>query len=515
MPLLAFFSVLVLALSASATPSEDFKTIQTAVMTSALAADLNSGKPSNEMRESLLAAASPSDQQNIKSMLSRWKKPTDVRYEAQFDHLVIFTIENEEVFRIFPKPNSSGAYYINGREWTIPADRNSYKSLNQFFNSQRSHSASRSAKSLFDVFQTLISPVHATSKDLRSKALSAAFYYSVGQSKLGSFNGEEAKTQLMIQNPSEKLLRSSGGIFRKTWDAVAGKPKDVQCTPTGAKGRILIDKEPLEFQTTNDGRVIFRMFDEKRTTFQAKPELSRFYEQEAIALRNALERHKSHKEGHIAPLARDFCSYPLYAQIPNITKFCQNPTVQEFNKKYLNDEEYRTLATLIEKSEIVEALAAQESGPALVHGQVRFSECQDAACTSMKAAKSPEQSMSQWIGENDPVPVGLALNHVPREQRDLGYVIDFDCPKDTKCKNLVLKNPERMNAKSLAEAHLVLSAARDYYKKTEQDHRLAAMSLAPLHGCCLDAACRNSDFGKSLRFVSADDGTSSAKPVDR
>lgn len=515
MRLLAFFSVLVIAFSASATPSEDFKTIQTAVMTSALASDLNRGKPSNEMRETLLAAASPSDQQNIKSMLSRWKKPTGARFEAQLDQLVMYSKKNDEVFRIFPKPNSSGAFYINGREWKLPSDGHVYRSLNRFLRSPNSKSDSQATSSLFKLLQIATSRAIALPDDLATPAEAAAFYYVVNRTQLDGLKGATAHSRLSDNNPSEQLLRSSGGFFSKVYDAATGQPKDIQCTATGAKGRVLVDKEPLEFQTTGDGRVIFRMFDDKRTTFQAKSEITRFFEKEAIELRNALQRFKSKGSGWIAPIARDICSTPDYAQVSKIKTFCQNPQVRAFNKKRLTDDDYKTLAAIIEKSEIVEALSLQQGGPVMVHSNVEFSECQDVDCNTTKAHVAGGQSMSPWIGELEPVPVGLALNHVPRDQRELGYVIDFDCPKDTKCKNLVLKNPERMNAKSLAEAHLVLGAARDYYRNSAHEHRRVALQLAPLHGCCADAACRSSDFGKSLKFVSTDDGTSSGKPTSR
>lgn len=513
---LAFISTLLHStFSASATANDDYNKIQAAIFTSALAQDLNSGKPSNEMRESLLQSVSTADQQNIKSMLVRWKKPSEVRYEAQFDQLVMYNKKNDEVFRIFPKPNSSGVFYINGREWKVPADRNMYKSLKQFFRSQSSKSDTAAASFIFEILKHSISKAHALTEDIRMNSQAAAFYYAAYQSKIYSFDVVSAKTRLSYDNPAEKLLRASGGFFRKTWDAVAGNPKDIQCTPTGAKGRILVDKEPLEFQTTNDGRVIFRMFDDKRTTFQSVSEVSRFYEREAGEIRNALGRYKSHQEGQIAQIARDVCRYPVYAQVSKVKEFCQNPRVQEFNKKRLSDDEYRELANLIEKSKLADAISSQEGGPVLFRGNIQFSDCQDATCSTAKPGSRHGNSMSPWIGENDPAPVGIALNHIPRDQRELGYVIEFDCPKDTKCQNLVLKNPERMNAKSLAEAHLILAAARDHYKKTESEHSLAAASLAPLHGCCADEACRNSDFGKSLKFVRSDEGTSSAKPIGR
>ena len=512
---LAFISTLLYSnFCVAAAANDDYKKIQAAIFTSALAEDLNSGKPSNEMRESLLQSASTADRQNIKSMLARWKKPSEVRYEAQFDQLVMFSKKNDEVFRIFPKPNSSGVFYINGREWKVPADRNMYKSLNQFFRSPNSTSGT-AANLIFEILQNSISKALAATEDIRMTSQAAAFYYAAYQSQIYSFDVVSAKTRLSYDNPAEKLLRTSGGFFRKTWDAVAGNPKDVQCTPTGAKGRILVDKEPLEFQTTNDGRVIFRMFDDKRKTFQSVSEVSRFYEREAVEIRNALGRYKSHQEGQIAQIARDVCRYPVYAQVSKVTEFCQNPRVQAFNKKRLNDDEYKELASLLEKSKLADAISSQEGGPVLFRGNVQFSECQDATCSISKPGSRLGKSMSSWIGENDPAPVGIALNHVPRDQRELGYVIEFDCPKDTKCQNLVLKNPERMNAKSLAEAHLVLATAQDHYKKTEQEHQVAAMSLAPLHGCCADEACRNSDFGKSLKFVRSDEGISSSKPTSR
>lgn len=506
--------------SAVGLANEDFKSIQMATITSALAEDLNSGKLSNEMRELLLQSASKEDQQNIKSLLAKWKKPTGLRYEAQFDHLVIFRsgvgkkagTASDEVFRIFPKPNSSGAYYINGREWTQPTDGNTFKSLNQFFRA----SGSQARNSVLEIMQSLVSTANALSQDLRTTSGAAAFYYALGGSMLYSFDGESAHTRLSDRSPSDKLLRISGGLFQKVWDSATGKPKEIQCTPTGAKGRVLIGKEPLEFQTTGDGRVIYRMFDDKRTTFQAKSDLTRFYEQEATEVRGALERYKSKGSGWIAPMSRDFCGYPVYAQISAITKFCQNPQIiQALNRKRLTDEDYKVLADLIESSGIIEALESQKGGPVLVHGQVRFSECQDASCSAVKASANPAQSMVTWLGDGDPAPVGLALNHVPRNQRDLGYVIDYDCPKGTKCQNLVIKNPERMNAKSLADAQSALAAADNHYKKMAEEHQLMTRMLAPLHGCCADETCRNSDFGKSLKFVRTDEGSSSAKPTGR
>jgi hypothetical protein len=500
--------------------SEDFKSIQMATITSALAEDLNSGKLSNEMRELLLQSASKEDQQNIKSLLAKWKKPTDLRYEAQFDHLVIFRkgagkkagTASDEVFRIFPKPNSSGAYYINGREWTQPTDGNTFKSLNQFFRA----SDSQAQNSVFEILQSLVSTANALSQDLRTTSGAAAFYYALSGSMLKSFDGESAYTRLSDHNPTDKLLRISGGFFRKVWDGATGKPKEIQCTPSGAKGRVLVGKEPLEFQTTGDGRVIYRMFDDKRTTFQAKSDITRFYEQEATEVRGALERYKSKGSGWIAPMSRDFCDQPVYAQVSAITKFCQNPQIiQALNRKRLTDDDNKVLAGLIENSGIVEALESQKGGPVLVHSQARFSECQDASCTAVKTSTNPTQSMVTWLGDGDPAPVGLALNHVPRDQRDLGYVIDFDCPKGTKCQNLVIKNTDRMNPKSLAEAQAALAAANDHYKKMADEHQLMTRMLAPLHGCCADEACRNSDFGKSLKFVRTDEGSSSAKPTGK
>jgi hypothetical protein len=499
--------------------SEDFKSIQMATITSALAEDLNSGKLSNEMREFLLQSASKSDQQNIKSLLAKWKKPTDLRYEAQFDHLVIFSkgsgkkagAASDEVFRIFPKPNSSGAYYINGREWTQPADGNTFKSLNQFFRA----SDSQARNSVLEIMHAMISTANALTEELRTSSQAAAFYYAISDEKLNSFSGEPARTRLSDHNPAEKLLRFSGGFLQRVWDGAKGKPKEVLCTPTGAKGRILIGKEPLEFQTTGDGRVIYRMFDDQRTTFQAKSELMRFYEQEVQEIRAALELHKSKKIGRIRSYARDMCAYPVYAQVSAITKFCQDPQVKDLNLKSMRDADYNLLADLIENSGIIEALESKKGGPVLVHGQVRFSECQDASCTAVKASANPAQSMVTWLGDGDPAPVGLALNHVPRNQRDLGYVIDFDCPKDTKCQNLVIKNSDRMNPKSLADAQSALAAANAHYKKMADEHQLMTRMLAPLHGCCADETCRNSDFGKSLKFVRTNDGSSSAKPVGR
>lgn len=500
------------AFSSDVVANEDHKSIQTAIMANILAEDLNSGKVSNEIRQTLLMSASLGDQQNIKSLLARWKKSPEFRYDAQFDQLVIFRKgaerNQEEVFRIFPKPSSSGSYFINGREWAIPKDGNTFKSLSQFFRA----SDHQAANSIFELIQVAISRAHALSDHLQTKSQAAAFFYILGREPLSNVSWEAAQTRISRNNPSEHLLRARGNFFEKTFKAIAGHPKDVQCTPTGAKGRVLVDKEPLEFQTTSDGRVIFRMFDNKRTTFQAKAELTRFYEKEANDLRQTLASHKSNQAGWIA---RDICRYPVYAQVSSITKFCQDPQVQSFNNKRLDDEEYQTLTKLFEKFGIVEALGKQEGGPVLVHGKVRFLECQDAACTTTNSTPSAGQSMSKWIGDSDPVPVGLALNHVPSDQRDLGYVIDFDCPKDTKCQNLVLKNPERMKAKSLAEANKVLDAARDYYEKTNRYHRMVAMSLAPLHGCCADETCRNSDFGKSLKFMRADQGSSSAKPTGK
>lgn len=513
-----FASVLALILfSPMALSNEDYKSIQMAIVTSALAEDLNSGKLSNEIRQNLLQGASSADQQNIKSMLARWKKPKKFRYEAQFNHLVIFrnssANQSEEVFRIFPKPNSSGAFYINGREWTPPADGKVYRSLNEFFAAKGSH-ASMSVFDLptFGLVQIAISRAHALPDDLRSNSQAAAFYYTLSSPQKGFFNGEDARTLISDNNPADKLLRTGGSLFAKLFGSA---PKDILCTPSGAKGRVLIDKEPIEFQTTNDGRVIFRMFDEKKTTFQAKSDITRLYEHEAQDIRRALDKYKSEKWDRIRYIARDVCEYPVYAEIGAITKFCQNPQVKALNNKSMRDEDYSLLADLIEKSGMIEALDGQKDGPVLVHGNVQFSECLDPACSTTKMSATPIKSMVPWIGETDPAPVGLALNHVPRDQRELGYVIDYDCPKGTKCQNLVLKNPERMTAKSLAEAHLVIATARSYQKRLAEEHRIATMTLAPLHGCCADVACRANDFGKTLKFVSADDGKASGKPVSR
>jgi hypothetical protein len=497
--------------------NEDFKAIQMATITTVLAADLNSGKLSNEMREFLLQSASKADQQNIKSLLAKWKKPTDFRYEAQFDHLVIFRkgsgkkaeTASDEVFRIFPKPNSSGAYFINGREWTQPADGNTFKSLNQFFRA----SDSQARNSVFEIMQAIIPQANASSQDLRATSEAAAFYYAVSGAQL--LKVASAKDRLSDQNPAENLLRFSGGLWEKVRDGVTGKPKEIQCTPSGAKGRVLIGKEPLDFQTTGDGRVIYRMFDDKRTTFQAKSDIIRLSEHQANVLRTALALQKSNGFDALNVYTRDLCSYPNYIQVDAVTKFCQNPKVQALNQMRLTEDGQKVLAGLIESSGIIKALESQNGGSVVLRSLVRFSECQDASCSTLKASTNPAQSMVPWLGDGDPAPVGLALNHVPRDQRDLGYVIDFDCPKGTKCQNLVIKNPERMNPKSLADAQSTLAAANEHYKKMADEHQLMTRMLAPLHGCCVDETCRNSDFGKSLKFVRADEGSSSAKPTGK
>ncbi len=489
-----FFSILLALTSTSSLAQASF---QSAIMTTAIATELQKSKLSNEFRQTLLANATTADQSSIKNLVSRWKKISEFSFQAEFDHLVMFDKAGNEAFRIFPKPNSSGTFYINGREWVTPKDGLVYKSLNQFF----AETLNRSSSSIFEIMQHAIAKAHAQADGLKAISQKVAYFYVTHQVGPEYFVAQPPKIAILEKNPSAKMLNTQGTFLERLFRSA----KDVQCTSTGAKGRVLIGKEPLEFQTTSDGRVLFRMFNEKRTTFQAKSDIVPIYEQRAKLIQANLSQFRSPSSSSIQRDSaafrlnmelKDLCRISAYAQTESVSKFCENPEVIRLSRKRISEAEAEILAGHAERAGIPERLSAVD-GPKLVHAFTGFTECADPTCSKLKS-ETESRAMTKWIGEEDSTVVGIALNHVPRDQRDLGYVIDFDCPKDTKCENIVLKKPELLNPKSRAEAETLLAAAKKYYTDKEVAHRNVANSLAPLHGCCADETCRRSSFGDSL-----------------
>lgn len=516
-----FFFVALFCTHSFASANQDYQTIQRALITNVLVAELNSSKLSNATRENVLASSSEADLVTAKSILVRWKKPAGFNFHADFDNLVMTDRKGNEVLRVFPKLNTTGVFYINGREWTVPKEGSVFKSLGVVL-SGASDDSKHASRTIFEIMQAAIARAHAQNEGIKSELQKVSFFYATMQIGPGYFLAQPPKIAIMENNPAYNMIYTKGGLTEKLWKSATGGPKDVQCTASGAKGRVLVGKEPLEFQTTADGRVIFRMFDDQRTSFQAKAGITPIYEQRAKLIRDNIreltassstESQRKTASYRLNLEIKDLCRIAAYAQTESVTKFCANPDVIRYNNKKIQVAEAELLAGLAQSAGIPDKLS-DEKNAFLVHNYMSFYECADSNCSSV-IEESKVPSMAKWIGDGDSTAVGIALNHVPRDQRDLGYVIDFDCPKDTKCQNLVLKNPELLSSKSKKEAEIVLGTANAHYSKTESDHRALALSLAPLHGCCADEQCRNSDFGKSLSLSVDSEGTGAGQKTSK
>ncbi len=243
LPLVISFSTI----RASATP--DSNSYWKAARTAALVDALKKETPSTEIKNALLNSTRAEDRDFAKALLIQWKKSSKQTIEAEFDRLILKDLNGTVVLVIQPIEGKSGSFRINGGEWTMPEKGSISQSLKKYL------APKQQTSTIFD----LVTPLAYASDDLiPATGTSFVYAFAMEAGNLPSF----AQGHLNAYSPRETLLPTEGGILTKIVDRIQGK-SHVQCAADSASGRMVIDKQPVDFIVNKDGSMVLKPIGSK------------------------------------------------------------------------------------------------------------------------------------------------------------------------------------------------------------------------------------------------------------
>lgn len=243
LPLLFSFSTI----RAQAAP--DSNSYWKAARTSALVEAMKRETPSTEIRNALLNSTRAEDRDFAKSLLIQWKKNSKQNIEAEFDRLILRDKEGTVVLVIQPLEGKSGSFRINGGEWTMPEKGSISQSLKKFL------APKQQTSTIFD----LVTPLAYAADDLIPAAGTSFVYaFAMEAGNLPSY----AQGHLNAYSPRETLLPTEGGLLSKIADRLQGK-SHVQCAADSASGRMVLDKQPVDFIVKKDGSMVLKPIGSK------------------------------------------------------------------------------------------------------------------------------------------------------------------------------------------------------------------------------------------------------------
>ncbi|MDZ4083063.1 MAG: hypothetical protein U1E10_09010 [Bdellovibrionales bacterium] len=237
-----------------------FAQVQTAAVTARIATELNQAQLSNDLRAALLGQARPEDTVPLKSLLAKYKRNKDLKFETVFGRLVARNRSGTVMFSAEVDFANTKRFAINGREWLAPDTGSILNSLNDALFSEKKKTASK-----IDFLLPAADAQEAGSSATRSAGQMASYIFVSALQKSRPEQGASPADYLSKKDVYSTLLRGSefpkAGFIDKAQsllDAVTMAPIKVQCTADGAKGFAIVGNSDVEFHTKNDLSVILK-----------------------------------------------------------------------------------------------------------------------------------------------------------------------------------------------------------------------------------------------------------------
>lgn len=521
---------------ATSSPLEQFKN---AAVTARIATELNQQNISEELKAALVENARPEDTVAIKSLLARYKRVNDLKFDAVFGRLIATRNGGDTVFTLEMDFETPGRFAINGREWKIPPKGSVLNALNRdVFRDNKSRSAH------VDLFFPKAFGDEASNPAIKI----AAYVFVSAQSNPFGWVDRDATNYLSEKGVFDVLLR--GADFPQTTtvekmksllDAMMMAPIKVQCTPEGAKGFALVAGSEVEFLAQDDLSVILK----SRGNDQALKftPYSNTLEARADEIRNVLSQVKPTKDDEDATKPQsaaaklgtenlkklcdlrgmppassrtsEFCqkvrTLEQRLNTPNLWKKVARPDQDEvwnLNNRarlaanaYVNETAKWLEANRPSLKERIEELA----GTIIVKEQTgTISACENRDCSKTLPADLDSVYGYRIPPSNKKESVKDALAFRPRSSPQSKAVIRYSCPtKNDACERVQLFNGDDLRGEDIVIAQALVEAANKDLAWSEGHASVSqpVSILRALAPCCKDIKCRATVIESGVNLI--------------
>ena len=522
---------------ATSSPLAQFKN---AAVTARIATELNQQNISEALKAALIENARPEDSVAIKSLLARYKRLNDLKFDAVFSQLIATRNGGETEFTVETDFDTPGRFVINGREWKIPPKGSVLNALNRVvYRETKSRSANMELffpKAFGDV---------ATSPAIK---LAAYVFVSAHGNPNRWEDRHDASNYLSKKDVFDVLLRGSdfpqtttGEKIKSFLDVMMMAPIKVQCTPEGAKGFALVAGSEVEFLaqddlsvilkskgndqalkfTTTSNSLILRSAEIRKALAQVKPSKDDedVTKLQSAAAKLALENLNKLCDLRGMPPASsrtvDFCqkvrALELRVKTSSLWRSVARPDQDEGwnlnNRARLAANAYvtETAIWLEENRSSVNERLEELAGTLIVKDETgTISACADRACSKTIPA-NPDSVYGYRIPPNQTEDsVKKAIGFKPRSSPKSKAEIRYSCPtKNQACKRVELINGEDLSGEDIVIAQtLVESANNDLeWKESHKTVSQPVSILRALAPCCKDTKCRATVIEKGANLI--------------
>lgn len=511
------------------------KQYDNAVLASEMAKELNQNSFSSKLKTALIESARPEDIVALKALIARYKKSKTLEVYPVFGRLDIVNRQRQVVFSVAVDPANSKRFAINGREWNVPDSGSILASLDrQVFDIdfKGAHREKTSPKiSLF------IPDAFAADSTAGVRDVARATTYTFISAHIER-SGETAARYLAKQDVRSALLHGDGFPNGRSkldaWLSFWG-PKNVSCTPEGAKGFALISGTEVEFLAKADATLIVKSKGHTQSIAFIPNAVS--LTPQAAEAREALAAIVAGNSGSDSEEVRVTKARNAMARISHLcyvvpevdSEFCEIADLfaDRYSRRSLTKRGISSLGTepfMKVKESYIREQYLKEVVPWLLQNRDRalaffeksknfvtirdqtgtIEACLNDDCSKTLAGDSGSPGHYRIPPNNIEKSVTAALAFKPTSSPLSKATIEFNCPtKNHACKLVALTDESGLSEKDFLRAKELVGAANRSLSWAKGDPSVSqpVSTLRALGPCCEDSDCRAAVINKGVNLI--------------